>query len=417
MSQRRYARRAGLERSALDLFLALGILAVLAGASWAAATGSLPVDLLPVAVVLTVFALAPLAEVTETARELGTIRASAARILAILDEPASVVDETSQRPGVNQWDVEFRSVDFKYDDDAPLAVQDLSFRIEPGETVALVGHSGAGKSTTANLLLRLWDCTSGTILLGGTELRRWPADDVRRSIGVVPQDVYLFNTSIRENIRLARPDATDAEVEDAARIALADGFIATELPEGYDTVAGERGAQLSGGQRQRIAIARAILKDAPVLIMDEAVSNLDTITEQELSTAMANASARRTTLVIAHRMSTIRAADRILLLDNGDRPRRTAPTLNCLRPRGRSVNWRVSRRWPVDQRGRRSSAGGRSAAAGLRRAHRRRRAVPRDSGGEDHGDHRIERVRQNDTSAWSCTPTQAEVGRGPARRA
>jgi ATP-binding cassette subfamily B protein len=207
-------------------------------------------------------------------------------------------------------------VQFRYSAELPDALRAVSFDIRPGETVALVGHSGAGKSTCIQLLLRFWDVTGGRISVGGHDLRAFPQTALRDLISLVPQDIYLFNTSICDNIRLGKPHASDAEVEQAARLALAHDFI-TALPQGYATNAGERGLQLSGGQRQRLAIARAFLKDAPILAMDEAVSNLDTENERLLQQALGRLRTGRTTLIIAHRLSTIRSADRIVVLEQG----------------------------------------------------------------------------------------------------
>ena len=182
--------------------------------------------------------------------------------------------------------------------------------------MALVGRSGAGKSTCANLLMRFWDPGHGRIDLGGHDLRDFGLEHLREQIALVTQDTYLFNNSIRENIRLGRQDSTDQEIEDAARQANAHDFIMS-FPDGYDTLAGERGMQLSGGQRQRISIARALLKNSPVLVLDEATSHLDAVNEQQVRNALERLMEGRTTLVIAHRLSTIREADRIIVLDDG----------------------------------------------------------------------------------------------------
>jgi ABC-type multidrug transport system fused ATPase/permease subunit len=185
-----------------------------------------------------------------------------------------------------------------------------------GSTVALVGPSGAGKTTVANLLLRFWDPDAGVVRLGGHDLREYELDDLRRRIALVAQDTYLFNDTLRSNILLARPGASAEELLAAVDKAALDDFVAA-LPDGLETVVGERGAQLSGGQRQRVAIARAFLKDAPILILDEATSHLDAVSEQAVRSALDVLSRDRTTVVIAHRLSTVRAADQIIVLDEG----------------------------------------------------------------------------------------------------
>jgi ABC-type multidrug transport system fused ATPase/permease subunit len=182
--------------------------------------------------------------------------------------------------------------------------------------VALVGRSGAGKTTCSYLALRFWDCTQGQVLLGGRDVRDFGLDDLRSRIALVSQETYLFNGTILDNLRLGRAGATDQEVEEAARQANAHDFIVA-LPDGYHTQIGERGVQLSGGQRQRLAIARALLKDAPMLILDEATSHLDAVNEQQVRRALDRLMEGRTTLVIAHRLSTVRSADAIVVLDAG----------------------------------------------------------------------------------------------------
>ena len=185
-----------------------------------------------------------------------------------------------------------------------------------GQTIALVGRSGAGKTTTAQLLLRFWDPDSGGIDLDEHDLRSFELDGLRSQVALVSQDTYLFNTTIRENFRISKQDASDAEIEEAARLANVHEFI-DSIPDRYDTAVGERGMQLSGGQRQRIAIARAMLKDAPVLILDEATSHLDAVNEQQIREALGRLQQGRTTLVIAHRLSTVRDADHIVVMDEG----------------------------------------------------------------------------------------------------
>ncbi|MEL7547750.1 MAG: ABC transporter transmembrane domain-containing protein [Pseudomonadota bacterium] len=196
------------------------------------------------------------------------------------------------------------------------ALDQVAFTIDPGETVALVGPSGAGKSTVFQLLMRLYDPQSGTIALDGEDLRNLRLQDLRGSLAVVQQNAPLFSGTLTENIRFGRPDATEADIRAAAEAAYAAEFI-TALPDGYDTVLGERGASLSGGQRQRIAIARAILRDAPILLLDEATSALDSESEQAIQAAFEHLSKTRTSLIIAHRLATVRNADRILVMEEG----------------------------------------------------------------------------------------------------
>jgi len=213
----------------------------------------------------------------------------------------------------------FESVRFAYrDEDGDLkdVLHDLSFEIPGGHAVALVGHSGAGKSTIANLIPRFYDPTAGSVLIDGRDIREIPLNDLRSCIGMVTQETILFNDTILNNIAYGRPAVPMQAVEDAARVARADGFI-EELPQGYETVVGERGLLLSGGQRQRIAIARALLKNAPILILDEATSNLDERSERQVQEALSNLMEGRTTLIIAHRLTTVRRADLIVVLDHG----------------------------------------------------------------------------------------------------
>ncbi len=230
----------------------------------------------------------------------------------VVGDATSTVDPAlTGRPSV-----EYRNVHFRYRPDLPLALDGVSFTAAPGETIALVGHSGAGKSTCANLLLRFWDVTDGTITIAGTDLRYLRQGDLHSLVGFVSQDIYLFNATVRENLTLGRPDATDADIAEAARAAEAWEFISA-LPDGLDAHTGERGLQLSGGQRQRLAIARAFLADPPILILDEPVSNLDSENETAITQAMSRIRQGRTTLIVAHRLSTIQTADRIVVLDHG----------------------------------------------------------------------------------------------------
>ncbi|HEX7081962.1 MAG TPA: ABC transporter transmembrane domain-containing protein [Gammaproteobacteria bacterium] len=220
-------------------------------------------------------------------------------------------------PTPGEGRIRFDRVTFRYPSrpQSP-ALEDFSLEIRPGETVAFVGPSGAGKSTTFQLLLRYYDPTAGRILIDGVDIAEARPEDVRCRIGLVPQDTVLFGATARENIRYGRPDASDAEIEAAARAAAADEFLRA-LPEGYDTFLGERGMRLSGGQRQRIAIARALLKDPPILLLDEATSALDADSERLVQQALERLMEHRTTIVIAHRLATVRKADRLVVLNEG----------------------------------------------------------------------------------------------------
>jgi ATP-binding cassette subfamily B protein len=228
--------------------------------------------------------------------------------------------EIEDRPGakplqVRAGTIRFEDVSFAYEP-ARSILKGLSFDVAAGHTVAIVGPSGAGKSTISRLLFRFYDVTGGRILIDGQDIRDVTQTSLRAAIGMVPQDTVLFNDTIRYNIRYGRWDATDAEVEEAARLAQIDGFIRL-APKGYETEVGERGLKLSGGEKQRVAIARTILKAPPILVLDEATSALDSHTERDIQDALDRVARNCTTLVIAHRLSTIVGADEILVLDKG----------------------------------------------------------------------------------------------------
>lgn len=241
--------------------------------------------------------------------------AALTRIFGLLDEPIEIKDKPGAPPlSITKGQVTFHDVSFSYGEGA--ALKHVAFTVEPGETVALVGPSGAGKSTVFNLLARLYDATSGAVRVDAQDVRDVTLASLRGSIALVAQEAALFNDTIRANIALGRAHATHAEIEEAARAAAAHDFI-TALPLGYDTVAGDRGANLSGGERQRIALARAFLRDAPILLLDEATSALDAQSEAIVQEALARLCKGRTVLVIAHRLATVRNANRILALEAG----------------------------------------------------------------------------------------------------
>ncbi|MBX5476140.1 MAG: ABC transporter ATP-binding protein [Clostridia bacterium] len=243
--------------------------------------------------------------------------AAATRVFDLLDERP----EVAERPGARRLptvrgEVVFERVRFRYSPDAPWALDDVSFRVEPGETIALLGTTGSGKSTVMHLIPRFYDVDEGRVLVDGHDVRDLKLADLRRHIGIVPQETFLFSASIAENIAYGRPGATREEIVAAAKAAQIHDFIMS-LPQGYDTVVGERGVGLSGGQKQRVAIARALLLDPRILILDEATSSVDTKTEELIREALRRLMAGRTSFVVAHRASTVRLADRVLVLDQG----------------------------------------------------------------------------------------------------
>lgn len=238
--------------------------------------------------------------------------AAGASVFEVLDAPDEAPGGTHAVDRV-RGEVEFRDVSFAYSADKGEVLRDVSFRVPAGATVAIVGKTGSGKSTLVSLLARFYDVSAGQVLLDGVDVREYPRTDLRRQLSLVTQDVVLFNDSIRANIAFGMTDATPASVEVAAEAAYVMEFAAT-LPQGLDTVIGDRGALLSGGQRQRVSIARALLKNAPVLILDEATSSLDTESERRIQAALSALSKDRTTLVIAHRLSTIEQADLIVVM-------------------------------------------------------------------------------------------------------
>ena len=304
----------------IEAMTALGGLVVLTIGVWLLTNGSISRPELILAVVLSVAAFAPVSDIARTMKQLMETLAASRRLFAIHDEPVPVTDGHRVRAGDGSAEAPalvFDAVAFDYGPGEPQALNRVTFEVKPGHTVALVGRSGAGKTTCANLAMRFWDPGHGSVQLGGHDIREFKLDDLRHQIALVSQDTYLFNASIRDNILLGRSDASQEELEEAARQANCHDFI-TAFPEGYGTIVGERGMQLSGGQRQRVAIARALLKNAPVLILDEATSHLDAVSESQLRQALETLMEGRTTMVIAHRLSTIRNADRIVVIDHGE---------------------------------------------------------------------------------------------------
>jgi ATP-binding cassette subfamily B protein len=317
------ARKAASARARLTIVVIFLVFASIVGVLWFGAhdvlSGHLTGGQLSQFLLYAVLAASALSELSQTWGEISSAAGAAGRIADILSVQPSIKAPIPAvpLPSPARGEIRFENVNFAYptrpSDDA---LRDLSLKIAPGETIAIVGPSGAGKTTMFQLLQRFYDPTSGRILLDGVDIKTADPAELRRRIKSVPQDAVIFGISIADNIRYGKPDASEAEVRDAAERAAADQFIRA-LPQGYATRAGERGVTLSGGQRQRIAIARAILQDAPVLLLDEATSALDSENEVLVQTALEKVMSERTTLVIAHRLATVLNANRIVVLDKG----------------------------------------------------------------------------------------------------
>jgi ATP-binding cassette subfamily C protein CydCD len=301
----------------LEVATGFGGLAVAATGALLVAEGQLAATLLPMLILLAIAAFLPVSEIAQVGRQLADTIASTRRLRAVeREQPAVVGGDEEPRPPARGSAIRFEGVGFTYPGRTRPALSGLDLEVPAGRTAALVGPSGAGKSTIAALLLRFWDPQEGRVLLDGVDLRRLTLDGLRRHVALVAQDTHLFNASLEANIRLARPDASAEALSRAIAQAALGDFVAA-LPQGLATPVGERGVQLSGGQRQRIAIARAFLKDAPVLVLDEATSHLDAISEAQVRQALEALMRDRTVLVIAHRLSTIRDADTIMVLRGG----------------------------------------------------------------------------------------------------
>jgi ATP-binding cassette subfamily C protein CydCD len=304
------------QHSVLEVMTGLGGLAVVVTGAALAASGKLDSGLLPLLTILAMAAFLPVSEIAQIGRQLADTLGATRRVYALYNEPIPVRDGPGVPVREGPAALRLERVNFIYPGQTRRALSDVSFDIPAGKTIALVGTSGAGKTTTAQLLMRFWDPESGRITLNGADLRDYQLDDLRRMIALVAQDTYLFNDTLRANILIARPDATEAELQAAVEHASLAELVET-LPDGLDSAVGERGTSLSGGQRQRVAIARAFLKDAPILVLDEATSHLDAVNEQAVRRALDLLQADRTTIVIAHRLSTVRDADLIVVLDEG----------------------------------------------------------------------------------------------------
>jgi ATP-binding cassette subfamily B protein len=320
LSFRAETRRLGARSVMVAMVIFLGTSALVGLVWWGARSvfeGSVSVGQLAQFLVYALMASGALTNVSEVLGTLQVVAGSTERLTEILDtEPAiAEVATPTPLPQPPLGRVEFEGVRFSYDGSEPM-LNDISFAVQPGQTVALVGPSGSGKSTTLSLLQRFYDIEAGAIRVDGVDVRQAGLHDLRARFAYVEQEPVIFAGTIEDNILFGKPDASRDEVLAASRAALVDDFVA-DLPQGYDTVVGERGVMLSGGQKQRLAIARAILKNAPILLLDEATSALDAQSEHVVQVALEHLMEGRTTLVIAHRLATIRDADTILVLDGG----------------------------------------------------------------------------------------------------
>jgi len=303
-----------------EVLLPLASAALLMYGGWAVLQGTLTVGDLMMFLAYVLMLLGPLAVLAESATSLQNSLSALDRVLDLLGEEREFAADGVRTRHIHKQEVRgeinLEDVTFKYASDSPFALHDVDLEVEAGQTIALVGPSGAGKTTLCNLVARFYDPVEGRVLLDGRDIREYDVESYRTLLGIVEQDVFLFDGMIAENIGYANRDAGEAAIRRAARIANIDAFI-SELPQGYETVIGERGVKLSGGQRQRLAIARAVLADPKILILDEATSNLDSESERLIQQSLRTLMRGRTCFVIAHRLSTIRDADQILVIEQG----------------------------------------------------------------------------------------------------
>ena len=307
----------GIFHPSVEFFTSLGTIVVVGFGGYLAMQGSMSAsDIIGFILYLSMF-YQPIAALARLTEDIQNTYAGATRMFEVLDTESEIKDAPDAYPMPRgEGRVEFKNVSFHYNESEPV-IHDISFVAEPGQMIALVGPTGVGKTTITNLLERFYDPIAGQVLIDGHDTRKVTLESLRKQMSIVLQDVFLFNGTVGENISYGVEGATEAQIKAAAQVANADGFI-MQMPNGYDTVVGERGVRLSGGQKQRISIARAVLRNAPVLILDEATASVDVETEAEIQQAIAQLAGGRTIIVIAHRLSTIMQADQILVLEGGN---------------------------------------------------------------------------------------------------
>ncbi len=315
-AQRRMARVTGFHSGLSTLLTNLGLWTVLLLCIPQVSNGNLAGPMLASLTLLTFASFEAVTPLPLAAQMWNASREAARRLFEVVDTEPVVKEIGDQRLEIRPPNLQFSNLSFAYPTSNSLTIQDVSFKIMPGRSVAIVGPSGAGKSTIINLLLRFWDYSSGDITLGAEPLKMYEQDEVRARIGLVSQNTYFFNTSVRENLRFARRKVAQEEIESAARAAQIHDFILS-LPKGYDTLIGEQGLRLSGGERQRLAIARVLIKDAPILILDEPTANLDPLTEKQVLETLFSVMKQKTSLLITHRLVGLENVDEIIVMDHG----------------------------------------------------------------------------------------------------
>jgi ATP-binding cassette subfamily C protein CydC len=321
MAQRRLARISGLQSALVTLLTNLGMWTVLFLTIPFVSDGRLAGVLLGTLTLLTLASFEAVTPLPLAAQIWESVNASAERLFEIVDAEPVIIEDKEGRPETRKiepiYNLEFSNLSFTYPNQIVPAIENISFKLEAGQSFAIVGPSGAGKSTLVSLLLRFWEYHAGDILLGGESLHGLEQDEVRRRCALVPQSSFFFNASVRENLRLARPSASQEDLEQAAKQAQIHEFI-SKLPKGYDTLIGEQGLRLSGGERQRLAIARALLKEAPLLILDEPTANLDPLTEKQVLETLFDIMQSRTSLLVTHRLVGLENVDEILVMEAGE---------------------------------------------------------------------------------------------------